>query len=48
MPGTRKQKMQLHPGDVRFADAGDFESRDFRGDKVQKDTYGQGHLENGW
>nr|BDF92383.1 comb plate cilium protein CTENO189 [Bolinopsis mikado] len=46
VPGTRKQKMQLHPGDVRFADAGDFESRDFRGDKVQKDTYGQGHLEN--
>jgi len=45
VPGTRKQKMQLHPGDIRFSDAGDYETRDVRGEKVQKDTYGQGHIE---
>ncbi|XP_063675709.1 uncharacterized protein LOC134812281 isoform X14 [Bolinopsis microptera] len=45
VPGTRKQKMQLHPGDVRFSDGGDYDVKDVRGNKQQKDSYGQDHSE---
>jgi hypothetical protein len=46
--GSRKQKVQLHPGDIRFTDAGDYDSaKDFRGEKVKVDTYGLSHQEKG-
>merc|ERR1712177_193199 len=45
VPGTRRQKVQLHPGDVRFNDGGDYEKRDVRGEKIRQDTYGIGQME---
>ena len=39
--------MQLHPGDIRFTDGGDYESKDFRGEKIQADTYGLSQQEKG-
>ena len=45
IPGSRTQKQKLHPGDIRYSDGGN--DRDFRGNKIQEDTYGVRHQEKG-